>query len=188
MAYTEMRKHERIEIQMATRLWLDESYRGKQVLFEGFARSRDLAIGGTFIEATYLLPVGFPINLEMRIEEDGELILARGEVVHQITDSETRDTGMGIAFTEVDAENRERLLRFFVSDRIREFYSNRFIVEFPHLEQVLSLKDVALVINLWEDKDGRLTTLGRPSDERGRAALKAAEAAATKRRAQNRGR
>ena len=32
----------------------------------------------------------------------------------------------------------------------------------PHLESVLSLKDVALVINLWEDKEGRLTTLRKP--------------------------
>jgi hypothetical protein len=35
------------------------------------------------------------------------------------------------------------------------------MVEFPHLEAKLGLKDVALVINLWEDKEGRLTTLHR---------------------------
>ena len=66
---------------------------------------------------------------------------------------------MGVIFTEVDAENRERLLRFFVSDRIREFYTDRFIVEFPHLANVLSLQDVALVLHLWEDRDNRLLAL-----------------------------
>ena len=69
------------------------------------------------------------------------------------------ELGMGLMFTQVDAENRERLLRFFISDRIRDFYSTRFVVEFPHLESTLTLKDVALVINLWEDKEGRLTAL-----------------------------
>jgi hypothetical protein len=68
-------------------------------------------------------------------------------------------------FTKVDAENRERLLRFFVSERISEFYGERFLVEFPHLESVLSLEDVALVINLWEDKEGRLTSLRKPPSE-----------------------
>ena len=67
--------------------------------------------------------------------------------------------GMGVVFTVVDAENRERLLRFFVSDRIESFYRERFVVEFPHLASVFSLKDVALVLNLWEDKEGRLTAL-----------------------------
>jgi hypothetical protein len=157
----ERRQHERILIQMATRMWLDELHKGKPIVFEGYATTRDLAIGGTFLESNYLLPVGFPLNLEMEIS-DGEMLLARGEIVHTIGGGESHEPGMGIAFTEVDAENRERLLRFFISGRIRDFYSERFLVEFPHLESAVSLKDVALVINLWEDKEGRLTTLHRP--------------------------
>ena len=160
MADMERREHERIQIQMPTRMWLDEPLKGKPVVFEGHAQTRDLAIGGTFLEATYLLPIGFPLNLEMRLE-DGTALVARGEVVHRIEpgSGKGRETGMGILFTEVDSENRERLLRFFVSDRVRQFYQERFVVEFPHLEQVLTLKEVALVINLWEDKEGRLTSL-----------------------------
>jgi hypothetical protein len=174
------REHERIDIDMVTRMWLDESYKGKPILFEGFSRTRNLSVGGTFLASEYLLPVGFPLNVEMRIEDDGEVLAARGEVVH--LDSEQGGTvGMGIMFTEVDAENRERLLRFFVSDRIRDFYEDRFLIEFPHLEKVLSLKDVALVINLWEDKAGRLTALRKP--EGGRAAAKAAPASAAQKAA-----
>ena len=182
MAYSEKRTHERIELQMATRIWLDESYKGRAVLFEGFCKTRDLAIGGTFIESTYLLPEGFPLNLQMRIEDD-EFLYARGEVAHRVEDG--GGLGMGIAFTELDAENRERLLRFFVSDRIREFYSGRFIVEFPHLETVLSLKDVALVVNLWEDREGSLRGLHKPT-EASRAAGREEQAAATKRRGSGR--
>jgi len=159
MVDTERREHERIEIEMPTRMWLDEPYKGKPIVFEGHAQTRDLAIGGTFLRSTYLLPVGFPLNLEMTLE-DGTPLKARGHVAHRIEGGENkRETGMGIMFTEVDSENRERLLRFFVSDRVREFYEKRFVIEFPHLENVLTLKDVALVVNLWEDKEGRLTSL-----------------------------
>lgn len=168
MGDAERRKHERIIIEMPTRMWLDEEHRGREIEFEGYATTRDLAIGGTFLRSSYLLPVGFPLNLEMRINED-DYLLARGEVVHSISEADgDHDAGMGVMFTEVDAENRERLLRFFISDRIREFYHDRFLVEFPHLETKLSLKDVALVLNLWEDKDGRLTSLARPTGDKAR--------------------
>jgi hypothetical protein len=160
MSESERREHERIEIEMATRMWLDEDYRGKQVVFEGFAKTKNLAIGGIFLESSYLLPLGFPINLEMTIG-DGEQLIARGEVVRAVAAEDARggDAGMGIQFTAVDAENRERLLRFFVSDRIRNFYKDRFVVEFPHLQDLLSLQDIAIIINLWEDREERLTSL-----------------------------
>lgn len=151
------REHERIDIEMRTRLWLNETYRGRQIEFEGYSETQNLSIGGTFLTSSYLLPVGFPINIEMETG-GGQILAARGEIVHSAAEHE-KNPGMGVIFTEVDAENRERLLRFFVSDRIREFYSGRFIQEFPHLESVLSLEDVALVINLWEDKEMRLSGL-----------------------------
>ncbi|MBI5507446.1 MAG: PilZ domain-containing protein [Deltaproteobacteria bacterium] len=181
MVDVERRKHERIAIEMPTRMWLEESYNGKAIVFEGFARSRDLAIGGTFLASNYLLPVGFPLNLEMRIN-DNEVLLARGEIVHSISEGDKHEPGMGIMLTEVDAENRERLLRFFVSARIQEFYGTRFLIEFPHLEAKLSLQDVALVINLWEDKEGRLTTLHRGDGGKARGSARRDEAAAAEKR------
>ena len=125
-------EHERIEIELPIRLWLDEVRFGREVRFEGYAKTRDLSIGGTFIQSEYLLPVGCPINLEMSLD-DGDILSARGEVEHRLDEEEGDEPGMGIVFTAVDAENRERLLRFFVSDRVREFYEKRFIIEFPHL-------------------------------------------------------
>jgi hypothetical protein len=155
----ERRDHERIDIQMPTRIWLAEDYKGRSIEFEGHARTRNIAIGGTFLESSYLLPLRFPLNLEIQLDH-GEALVARGEIVHTVSFEESAtESGMGVIFTEVDAENRERLLRFFVSDRIREFYTDRFIVEFPHLANVLSLQDIALVLNLWEDRDNRLLAL-----------------------------
>src|SRR5262245_37805563 len=139
MAETERRDLDRIDIEMATRMWLNEKRNGRAVEFEGYAKTKDLAIGGTFIQSDYLLPLGFPVNLEMRINKDDTLV-ARGEVVHHLGATDEGGVGMGIIFTQVDAENRERLLRFFVSDRVREFYADRFIIEFPHLESVMSLE------------------------------------------------
>ena len=152
------REHERIEIEMATRIWIDEAYRGKDIKFEGFARTANIATGGVFVCSTYLLPVGFPINLDMEVD-DTTTLAVRGEVVNTSDDGGPYGSGMGIEFTRIDAENRERLLRFFISDTVRDFYEQRFAVEFPHLKDVLSLKDIALVINLWEDKENRLQAL-----------------------------
>ena len=170
MATTNRREHERIEIRMRTRMWLDETLNGKPVMFEGFAVTRDLSIGGCYLESPYLLPMGYPVNLEMEMDDGQEILGGRGEIIHHLDDDGSNVSGMGIMFTEVDAENRERLLRFFVSDRIKEFYFEKFVVEFPHLRDVISLKDVALVLNLWEDKEGRLSALRSP--EAGRAARK----------------
>lgn len=170
MATNEQREHERINIQMHTRMWTESDH--GTILFEGFANTWDLAIGGTFLESTYLLPLGLPINLEMVID-GGEMLTARGEVAHRLDGDGGRPGGMGVLFTEVDAENRERLLRFFISDRIKDFYFNRFVVEFPHLEPVLSLQDVALTINLWEDKEGRLTALRSTGSTRKQQAQRA---------------
>jgi len=186
MASTNRREHERIEITMRTRLWLDEVYKSRDIVFEGWAATRDLSIGGCFITATYLLPVGYPLNLEMEMEGTGELLQARGEVVHAISQEGARDQGMGVMFVEVDAENRERLLRFFISDRVKDFYFSRFIVEFPHLESILTLKDVALVLNLWEDKEGRLTALRHPDGAKAQQARRREQIGATQARAKRR--
>ena len=46
MATTERREHERIEIRMSVRMWLDEQKNAKAIAFEGFAITRDISIGG----------------------------------------------------------------------------------------------------------------------------------------------
>jgi hypothetical protein len=178
------REHERIDIEMPTRMWLDEERKGRKVVFEGHAKTRDLAIGGTFLQCEYLLPVGYPVNLEMRIDAE-DVLVTRGEVVHHVGGG---GQGMGIIFTQVDAENRERLLRFFVSGRVREFYSQRFVVEFPHLEAVMSLEDVALIVNLWEDKEGRLRALHIEPPDAAKKSHRAREVQATQRRGGQRAR
>ena len=146
-------------------MWLREDEGGRAVEFEGFADSTDLAITGVFMEASYLLPIGYPINLEMLIHT-GETVSARGEIVHRLDAGEHpgRDSGMGIRFEEIDSVNRERLLRYFVTDQIQDFFHNRFIVEFPHLEEKTTLDEIALIVNLWGDKSDRMSRMRHPGD------------------------
>ena len=57
---------------------------------------------------------------------------------------------MGIEFLDVDAHGRETLLRYFTPARYTTFYE-LFIAEFPHLRGEVPLRDVSLVLNLWEE-------------------------------------
>jgi hypothetical protein len=57
---------------------------------------------------------------------------------------------MGIEFLDVDAHGRETLLRYFTPQRYDAFFKD-FIGEFPHLKKDLPLRDVSLVLNLWEE-------------------------------------
>ena len=59
-------------------------------------------------------------------------------------------TGMGIEFLDVDAHGRETLLRYFSPVRYHKFYEG-FVQEFPHLKKELPLRDVSLMLNLWEE-------------------------------------
>lgn len=165
MAYAgpERRHHERSKLERRTRLWLREDEGGRLVEFEGFGTALNLALGGVFVHTTYLLPVGYPLNVEVEIEE-GPTIVARAYVVHTVgeDDPSGSPSGMGLALIEVDSQNRETLLRYIVPTSVGEFFSERFIREFPHLENVLSLSDIALIVNLWQDKESRIDGMRHP--------------------------
>lgn len=139
-------------------MWISETYQGRNIEFEGYAETSNLAIGGVFLRSTFMLPLGFPINLEMTLDDD-ETLCARAVIAHRATEHEEDYPGMGVEFVTLDTDNRERLLRFFVSDRVETFYQDRFAVEFPHLLDKLTLRDIALVVNLWEDREGQISSL-----------------------------
>ena len=45
---------------------------------------------------------------------------------------------------------RETLLRYFTPDRYKRFHAD-FVAEFPHLKHRNPIRDVALLLNLWEE-------------------------------------
>ncbi len=140
------RRYERIEIELPCRLFIP----GDQGLrFEAFCTSRNLGLGGIFVASSFLLRTGLEIHVELGLP-DGPLAI-RSRVAHVVAhDDRELTTGMGIEFLDVDAHGRETLLRYFTPTRYHRFY-DAFHAEFPHLEKKLPLRDVSLVLNLWEE-------------------------------------
>jgi hypothetical protein len=143
---SEPRRYERIEIELPCRLYVP----GPDGLrFEAFCTSRNLGLGGLFVAASFLLKQGVELYVELALP-DGPLPI-RSRVAHAVAlDDAEHDTGMGIEFLDVDAHGRETLLRYFTPLRYEKFYG-AFVEEFPHLKKAVPLRDVSLVLNLWEE-------------------------------------
>jgi Tfp pilus assembly protein PilZ len=140
------RRYERIEIELPVRLFIP-GQRGLR--FEAYCTSRNLGLGGLFVGSTFLLKHGTELSVELGLP-DGRLPV-KSRVAHVVpSDDEALATGMGIEFLDVDARGREALLRYFTPLRYQEFY-REFAAEFPHLEEAQPLRDVSLVLNLWEE-------------------------------------
>jgi hypothetical protein len=140
------RRYERIDIQLPCRLFIP----GRDGLkFEAFTSSRNLGLGGIFVASSFLVRTGLELFVELGLP-DGALAI-RSRVAHVVPLPEERfPTGMGIEFLDVDAHGRETLLRYFTPVRYERFYA-AFVEEFPHLRKDLPLRDVSLVLNLWEE-------------------------------------
>jgi hypothetical protein len=142
----ETRRYERIDIELPCRLYVP----GPDGLrFEAFCTSKNLGLGGIFVAASFLLKQGLELFVELALP-DAPLPI-RSRVAHAVPlDDPELDTGMGIEFLDVDAHGRETLLRYFTPVRYDKFYT-AFTEEFPHLKKSVPLRDVSLVLNLWEE-------------------------------------
>lgn len=157
------RRYERIDIELPCRLFIP----GKDGLdFQAFTTSRNLGLGGIFVASSFLLKKGLELFVELGLP-DGALAI-RSQVAHVVElDHAEYPSGMGIEFLDVDAHGRETLLRYFTPVRYERFY-DAFVEEFPHLKKDLPLRDVSLVLNLWEEfkirSEGgpKLTATGAP--------------------------
>jgi hypothetical protein len=144
---SETRRYERIEIELPCRLFIPGD--GGPLRFEAFCTSRNLGLGGLFVATTFLLKEGLEVFVELALP-DGPLAI-RSRIAHAVAlDDPDLTTGMGIEFLDVDAHGRETLLRYFTPTRYQAFY-DAFTAEFPHLEKAVPLRDVSLVLNLWEE-------------------------------------
>ena len=142
------RRYERIEIELPCRLYIPEG-RGEGLKFEAFARSQNLGLGGVFLESTFLLKP--EVNLWVELGLPGEALSVNGRIAHTVgLEDATLVSGMGVEFLDVDSHARERLLRYFTPERYHVFFEG-MVAEFPHLEKELSLEDVSLMVNLWEE-------------------------------------
>jgi hypothetical protein len=140
------RRYERIEIELPVRLFIP----GQGGLrFEAHCTSRDLGLGGLFVASSFLLRQGIELYVELGLP-DGPLPI-RSRLAHVVGhDHRDHPAGMGIEFLDVDAHGRETLLRYFTPLRYHDFYG-AFVEEFPHLKKLMPLRDVSLLLNLWEE-------------------------------------
>ncbi len=149
---SETRRYERIDIELPCRLFIPGREGGKDragLRFEAFTVSRNLGLGGIFVASSFLLRTGLEVHVELGLP-DGALAI-RSKVAHAVgLDDREHPSGMGIEFLDVDAHGRETLLRYFTPVRYEKFYG-AFVEEFPHLKKELPLRDVSLVLNLWEE-------------------------------------
>lgn len=143
---SEIRRYERIDIALPCRLYIP----GQGGLrFEAFAVSQNLGLGGIFVATSFLLKQGLELYVELGLP-DGPLPI-RSRIAHSVSlDDPELMTGMGVEFLDVDAHGRETLLRYFTPLRYQKFYE-AFVEEFPHLKKPVPLRDVSLVLNLWEE-------------------------------------
>jgi hypothetical protein len=140
------RRYERIDIELPCRLYVPGA---GGLRFEAFCTSRNLGLGGVFVATTFLLREGLDLHVELALP-DGPLAV-RSRVAHVVgLDDPELATGIGIEFLDVDAHGRETLLRYFTPLRYERFHE-AFLREFPHLEKAVPLRDVSLVLNLWEE-------------------------------------
>lgn len=148
------RRYERIEIELPCRMFIPRARGGEkggreELQFEAFCVSRNLGLGGVFVASSFLLKNGVELYLELGLP-DGPLAI-RSKVAHTVEiDDPHHITGMGIEFLDVDKHGRETLLRYFTPLRYQAFFE-RFVEEFPHLQKEMPLRDVSLVLNLWEE-------------------------------------
>jgi hypothetical protein len=141
------RRYERIDIELPCRLFIPGDKDGLK--FQAFCTSRNLGLGGIFVASNFLLKGGLELFVELGLP-DGPLPI-RSRVAHVVEiDHPDFTTGMGIQFLDVDAHGRETLLRYFTPTRYHQFFT-AFTEEFPHLEKRMPLRDVSLVLNLWEE-------------------------------------
>ena len=156
------RRYERIDIQLRCRLFIPEPQEGKKparMRFEAYARSRNLGLGGLFIESAFLLKTGVELSVELHLPNGPLPIWSK--VAHVIGQGEREYSGMGIEFLDVDSHGRETLLRYFTPTAYEQFYRS-MLGDFPHLRDDFALEDVSLLVNLWEEAKAKGTG-GKPT-------------------------
>jgi uncharacterized protein (TIGR02266 family) len=92
----ERRSHPRVAISV------DVDFSSGSNFYTG--RTRDISVGGLFIETAVGLPVGSEIAVRLRIS--GREFSVHGEVTWALLDLSGTQTGVGVRFLDLDAEAR----------------------------------------------------------------------------------
>lgn len=89
-------------VPLATQIYIGESM--------ALAFSRDLSVGGIFVDTKEPCDLGTRLDLRFHLTGDDPVIIARGEVRYIVP-----KLGMGVQFSEISKEDRKRIEEFVVS-------------------------------------------------------------------------
>jgi c-di-GMP-binding flagellar brake protein YcgR len=81
-----------------------------QVEWQGLsslALSRDVSVGGMFVETTDQPEAGSKVKVRFHLEDGGEIVMATAEVSYTVS-----RMGMGVRFVEMEPSDRERIDRY----------------------------------------------------------------------------
>jgi uncharacterized protein (TIGR02266 family) len=95
---------------------IDLSTYGKYYL----SKLKNVSIGGAFVRTRELQPVGSDLKMKFRLPGDRNPIEASGKVVWtyaQAGNTEPNSSGMGIQFTKIEENARERIAQFVARER-----------------------------------------------------------------------
>ena len=74
------------------------------------AFSRDVSLGGMFIEATDLLPVGSALTVRFNLNQKDQVVTTSAQVIYHL-----EKMGMGIVFTDLGKEQAEAIRQYLES-------------------------------------------------------------------------
>jgi c-di-GMP-binding flagellar brake protein YcgR len=74
------------------------------------AFSRDISLGGMFVESTDMIPVGTSITVRFNLDAKDQVITAVAQVIYHV-----EKMGMGIVFTDLGKEESEAIRRYLES-------------------------------------------------------------------------
>ena len=73
-------------------------------------KTRDLSMGGLFVETPVPVPIGTPLTLDLVL--DGRKYVLVAEVVWALDAADGTTLGVGVRFVELPAQTREAILAF----------------------------------------------------------------------------
>lgn len=105
---------------LATRfeLWREEG--GRRTFAASFT-SQNVSVSGAFLESTFFMPMGTELNARFILQEGGEPVLARAQIVREERSGPGGRSGFGIRFVEFSGQTEVSLARLFLGVRLREF-------------------------------------------------------------------
>jgi hypothetical protein len=173
----EHRQYPRARITVPVRVWIGE---GKEQTFSATLRTANISVSGAFLESTFFLKLGTELSLRFELDEDGESVLGRAQVVREERPARGDDggrTGMGIRFVAFEAQSEVTLARLFLGDTLREFAAE-FLgsarakslgSEFERVVDSLAAWELARVTRNTDPWQlGEMATVPTPAPQRGR--------------------